>query len=670
MNDNNGENNMSDRSQDNEKIGNELMIEVDEDIFEEELSENVSLESSQESGRKKGKRRYSNDSNKSSKKYRNNGDGDKGRQENDKLRNNRCENHEIKGDGCSKSKSRTGDVGSNNRNQQSLKEGFYFIPIGGCTEIGMNLYAYIYNDQWILVDMGMGFDNELGRELLVPSPETLLKNKSKIKALFVTHSHEDHIGAIPYLWPMLECPIYGRSFAIEMIRDKLQQFSLEQKVPLVKVTPGNKIEVGDFSVEYICVAHSTPESSALAIKTPAGTVIHSGDWRLDDDPVLGSKTDETKLKEYGDDGVLALVCDSTNVFREEHYGSEKSVRETLIELVKTYKKNRILVACFASNLARLETCFLAAKESGRQLVVTGRSIKKIERIARLSGYFQKIPAFIEDRKINTLDPSKVLIVCTGSQGESGSALNKIALGTHKFVTLTDNDVVIFSSRVIPGNELDVLAVQNALIKKRATIITDADCAIHASGHPSREELRHLYSLVRPGYLIPVHGETMQLYKHAEIGSTSGMLKEAIVPHDGCVIRLAKNHTQIVDGVDVGLLAVDGNKLLPVDGVVYKQRKALSINGFVSAIVKYRKGNGGYIKLLEMTSYGVFEPSEQEEFRDIRDDIASEIKLSLENISRGKRSVKEVQCAVEKIIRNIFVDIREKKPVVMVHVLVD
>lgn len=554
--------------------------------------------------------------------------------------------------------------------KESLKKGFFFIPIGGCTEIGMNLYAYIYNDQWILVDMGMGFDNELGRELLVPSPKTLMKNKSKIKALFVTHSHEDHIGAIPYLWPMLECPIYGRSFAIEMIRDKLQQFSMEQKVPLVKVTPGKTIDVGDFSVEYISVAHSTPESSTLAIKTPTGTVIHSGDWRLDDNPVFGSKTDEEKLKEYGDKGVLALVCDSTNVFREERYGSERTVRENLIELVKQHKKNRIFVTCFASNLARLETCYLAAKESGRQLVVTGRSIKKIERIARIAGYFQKIPPLLEDKKVNTLDQSKVLVVCTGSQGEQGSALHKIATGAHKFIKLSEGDVVLFSSRVIPGNELDVLAVQNAIVKKHAKIITDMDYDIHASGHPSREELKHLYSLVRPNYLIPVHGEIMQLHKHAEIGRDSGIMKESIVPQDGCVIKLEQKNTQIIDEVDVGLLAVDGNKLMPVDGIVYKQRKSLSVNGSISAVIKYRKGHNGFIKLLDITSYGVFEASEQEESQDIRDDIASEIKLSLENISRGKASIRDIQIAVEKIIRTVFMDIRGKKPVVFVHVMTD
>lgn len=553
---------------------------------------------------------------------------------------------------------------SKKTDRKKVSNGLRFVPIGGCTEIGMNLYAYIFNDQWILVDMGMGFDNNLGRELIVPSPETLIKNKSKIKALFITHSHEDHIGAIPYIWPMIECPIYGRSFAIEMIRDKLSQFNLENNVPLVKISPDRKISVGDFLVEFIPVAHSTPESSALAITTPEGTVLHTGDWRLDDDPVLGSKTDEAKIKEYGDKGILALVCDSTNVFREMRYGSEKDVRKNLIEIVKKHKKNRILVTCFASNLARLETCFIAAKESGRQLVVAGRSLKKIERIARIAGYFQKIPPFMEDRKINSLDPDKALVVCTGSQGEQSSALSKIAQDAHKFIKLQDNDVIIFSSRVIPGNELAVLEIQNAIVKKHIEIITDVDCEIHASGHPSREELQHLYSLVRPNYLIPVHGETMQLYKHAEIANEYG-IKNVIIPQDGSVIELAKKESKIVDKVAVGILAVDGNKLIPTDGVVYRQRKALSINGTVSAIVKYRHGS---IKLADMVCYGIFEPSEQEELEDIKNDIASEIKLSLENISKGKSRANDIQTAVEKIIRMEFVDVRGKKPVVFVHVV--
>lgn len=544
-------------------------------------------------------------------------------------------------------------------------EGLFFMPVGGCSEIGVNLYIYAYNDQWILVDMGMGFDNELGRELLVPSPEFLIENKSKIKALIVTHSHEDHIGAIPYLWQMIQCPIYARNFPAEMIREKLQQFELEKEVPLIRVSENSKITLDNFSIEFIPVAHSTPESTALAITTPAGVIIHTGDWRLDDSPVLGSKTDEERLKFYGDKGVLALVCDSTNVFHPTRFISEKDVRKNLVDLVKSYKKSRVIVTCFASNLARLETCCIAARESGRQVVICGRSLKKIERIAKLSGYFKELPAFLEEKKANSLDPSKVLFVCTGSQGEVNSALSKIANGTHKTVKIQDDDVVIFSSRVIPGNEKSVLEIQNALVERNVKIVTDIDYEIHASGHPSQEELFHLYDLVKPNILLPIHGEMVQLYKHAEIAHEYG-LKNVLIPKNGMLIKLEQNHPTVVDKVDAEFLAVDGNKLLPVNGIVYKQRQSLSNNGIVSACLKIEKGS---IRLFDFVSHGIFENTEQEAIKDVKDDIASEIKLSLEGIIRDKHHDKEkIRSKAEKIIGNTLLEARGKRPVVIVHVI--
>jgi ribonuclease J len=542
--------------------------------------------------------------------------------------------------------------------------GLNFVPIGGCSEIGMNLYAYIYEDQWILVDMGMGFDGDLGRELIIPSPEELVKNKSKIKALFVTHSHEDHIGAIPYLWPMIECPIYARPFAVEMIRDKISQFDLDKRIPLIKVSLNNKIVVGDFSIEFIAVAHSTPESSALAITTPEGIVIHSGDWRIDDDPVLGSKTDEEKLRSYGDKGVLALVCDSTNVFRDQQCGAEKDVRKNLIDLVKKYPKNRILITCFASNLARLESCYLAAKESGRQLVIVGRSLKKIERIAKSSGYFPEIPAFFDEKKADSLDPCKVLLVCTGSQGEVNSALTKISNDAHKTVKIKEEDIVVFSSRIIPGNEKAVIETQNSLAERGVRIITNIDCEIHASGHPSKEELVHLYELVRPRALIPIHGGKLHLHKHAEIAKEYG-IKSILIPNDGSVIKLSDKKVEIVDEFHSGTLAVDGSKLIPLDGVVYREREGLSHNGVVSVCLKF---SGGSVKLVDMSCLGIFEESEQAEMTDIRNDVSSEIKLSLDGILKNKSNNNKLKSLAEKLIKTIFLDARGKKPAVIVHVL--
>ncbi|MDR2766589.1 MAG: ribonuclease J [Holosporaceae bacterium] len=550
-------------------------------------------------------------------------------------------------------------------NKNEKIKGLSFVPIGGCTSVGMNLYVYIYGDQWILVDMGMGFDGNFGRELLVPSPDVLIKNKAKIKALFITHSHEDHIGAIPYLWPMLECPVYARSFAAEMIREKLAQFDLDKKVPIIRVSLHNKVTVGDFAVEFISVAHSTPESSALAITTPAGVVFHSGDWRIDDDPVLGEKTDEEKIKEYGKKGVTALVCDSTNVFRNTKYGSERDVRKNLIELVQRHKNNRIMITCFASNLARLESCYCAAKESGRELIIVGRSLKKIERIAKASGYFAKIPAFLDERKANTIPPSKALLVCTGSQGELNSALSKISRGQHKAVQLQKNDLVIFSSRIIPGNEKSVLEIQNALTENSVDIITDIDYEIHASGHPSRAELEHLYSLIKPKVLVPIHGERIHLHKHAEIAREYG-IAEALVVRDGDVVNLSEPKAAVVDTFAIGTLAVDGQRLIPLNGVVYAQRETLASGGVVSVAIRYSKGA---VKLQDMACLGVFEESEREECEDLKNDVASEIKLSLEGFLKGKSSDREkIRSLSEKLIKTAFMNARGKKPTVIVHVV--
>ncbi len=530
----------------------------------------------------------------------------------------------------------------------------------------MNLYAYIYNDQWILVDMGMGFDSSLGRELIVPSPDELIKNKSKIKALFITHSHEDHIGAIPYLWPMIECPIYARPFAAEMIKAKLEEFSLAEKVPLIKVSLHQKaIKVGSFSVEFISVAHSTPESCAFAINTPEGTVIHSGDWRIDNDPVLGTKTDEDKLKAYGEKGVLALVCDSTNVFKEEHYGTEKEVRKNLIDLVKQHKGHRVLITCFASNLARLESCYYAAKETSRKLVVVGRSLKKIERVAKAAGYFSDIPAFYGDKSIKDFNPAELLIVCTGSQGEMSSALNKIANDAHRYVKLDCDDIVIFSSRTIPGNEKAVSEIQNMMVEKGVQIVTDLDYDIHASGHPSREELEHLYKLIKPKILIPIHGERMHLHKQAEIAKDIG-IGNVLIPHDGYVINIGKEGAKVVQETESNVLAVDGTQLIPMNGNIYKSREKLSTDGVVSLCIKYAKG---IFRLISIDCIGVFEDSEKQEMKDIETDIESEIKLSLENVVRGKTLDEgKAKDLIKKIVKSVFVEHRGKKPVVISHLI--
>jgi ribonuclease J len=450
-----------------------------------------------------------------------------------------------------------------------------------------------------------------------------------------------------------------------MIRDKLEAFHLAKDAPLIKAALNRKIKIGNFNVEFISVAHSTPESSALAIQTSEGTVIHSGDWRIDNDPVLGMKTDEKKLQAYGKKGVLALICDSTNAFREEHYGTEKEVRKNLIDLVKQHKGRRILITCFASNLARLESCYYAAKESGRKLVVAGRSLKKIERVAKTAGYFSDIPAFYDDKSIKNFDPSEVLLVCTGSQGEVSSALTKIANDSHKFIKLGQDDVVIFSSKTIPGNEKAVLEIHNLLIEKGVQIVTNLDYDIHASGHPSKEELEHLYELIKPKILIPIHGERVHLHKQAEIAEKTG-ISNILVPHDGYVINISKDGAKVIQENENKMLAVDGTQLVPLDGNIYKSREKLSTDGVVSLCVKYSKS---IFKLISIDFVGVFEDSEKQEMKDIQADIESEIKLSLENIVQGRvLDEKKAKDLIKKIVKTVFVDHRGKKPVVISHIV--
>jgi ribonuclease J len=464
---------------------------------------------------------------------------------------------------------------------------------------------------------------------------------------------------------MIECPIYARPFAAEMIKDKLSQFNLDKVVPIINVSLQKKVEIGNFSVEFIQVAHSTPESSALAITTPEGVVLHSGDWRIDDDPVFGSKTDEKKLADYGKKGVLALACDSTNVFRDQEYGAEKDVRKNLIDLVEKYPKSRIFITCFASNLARLESCYMAAKESGRKLAIVGRSLKKIERIAKISGYFSEIPAFLDDKKASLSDPSKVLFVCTGSQGENNSALSKMANGTHKTIRLGENDIIIFSSRIIPGNEKDVIDVQNSIAASGAKIITSVDYEIHASGHPSRAELEHLNDLLKPHILIPIHGGKLHLCKHAEIAKEYG-IKNILVPEDGSVIKLSKQNHGIIENFHTETLAIDGSRLIPLGSSVYKHRETLSHSGVVSICLKCSKG---FVKLLDMNCLGVFEESDQVDITDVRNDLSSEIKLSMDNILKDKSSDKNrLKSLAEKLTKTIFLDATGKKPMVIVHVV--
>lgn len=542
-------------------------------------------------------------------------------------------------------------------------KGLYMIPFGGCS-IGMSLYAYLLDGEWIIVDMGIGFHEESTRSILVPDPSVLVDMKHKIKAVFLTHMHEDHIGAIPYIWPMLNRPpIYAMPIVCEMLKEKLRDFSISN-VPMIKVKPHTEIKVGNFNITYVPVAHSTPESCSLYIKTPYGNVLHTGDWRLDDNPVLGFKTSREDFKKIGDGDVLAMFCDSTNAHRATHMGDEKTVRQNLIELVKKQHGKGVVIACFASNVARLETCYYAAKESGRQVAIMGRSLKRIESVARACGYFADIPRFLTEKQAAKLKSEKVLMVCTGGQGEQNAALSKLAYYDHGTeFKLKRGSVAIFSSRAIPGNEKAIIALQGALISRGIEVINDNDCTIHASGHASMEEIKTMYELVRPNALIPVHGELGNLHKHASFAAECG-IKNTLVPHEGAVIRLKKDDFEIESSIDVDTLLVDGIHLVPLNGDILKERDNLLESGVVVASLTYNRFKE-QVKCDDISFVGIFEKSEEPEKNRIISDISSAISA---NCSRTEESHKEIEKMAVKIIKGIMAEERWLRPTVIVHII--
>ena len=456
-----------------------------------------------------------------------------------------------------------------------------FIPLGGTGEIGLNLNVYRCDGQLLAVDCGLGFGGPEHPEveILVPDASWLAERKDRLVALVITHAHEDHVGAVAHLWPMLRCPIHATPFAAAVLRRKLGEAGLLREVELIVQPAGGRWKVRGFDLEYLRVSHSIPEAQALAIRTRHGTVLHTGDWKLDPTPLIGPPTDEAAFARLGEEGVLAMVCDSTNALVEGHSGSEAEVRRNLTALIKGLK-GRIAVTCFATNLARVESVAHAARAAGRQVALFGRSLRNAEAAARETGYLAGTNAFLTEDEAEDIPDNRLLIICTGSQGEPRSAISKIAADTHPRISLGEGDTVIFSSRMIPGNERAILRVQDELSRAGVDVMTADDHMVHVSGHPARDELKRLYQLVKPRYAVPVHGEWRHMNEHANLAET--LQATAFVIEDGDVLRLAPGKPDIIESVPVGKLAVDEGRLLPLDGDVLNARKKMLHNGLVLA----------------------------------------------------------------------------------------
>lgn len=541
-----------------------------------------------------------------------------------------------------------------------------FVPLGGAGEIGMNLYLYGYGGKWLMVDLGIGFGDDTmpAIDLVMPDISFIEERAKDLVGLVVTHGHEDHLGAIPYLWPRLKCPIFATPFAAALLETKLIEADAPVKAPITVIPLGGRFGVGPFDVEMISLTHSIPEPNALAIRTPAGLVVHTGDWKFDPHPLVGGPADTAALERIGDEGVAALVGDSTNIFVTGKPGSESDVRASLVNLLGQYEDGAIAVACFASNVARLESIAHAAAANGRTVALVGRSLWRIVEASRRSGYLSDAVSFHTDDEVADVPKDKLVYICTGSQGEPRSALSRIATGSHPYVSLGKSDTVIFSSRIIPGNERAIYRMQNQLVRLGARIVSERDHFIHVSGHPTRGEVEQMYRLVRPRAAVPIHGELRHLTEHARLARSWGV-ETAVVVEDGGVVRLGGGPVELVGEVDHGRLALDGSRIVTMDSDLFRNRKRMMFNG--SAVVTLVVDGGGrLVRDPQLTAPGILDPAVRD---DGHDAIVKAVRAALSGLSpNARRDDGAVREAARLAVRRGFKDSHGKKPLTDVHLV--
>ncbi len=477
-----------------------------------------------------------------------------------------------------------------------MSEELLFCPLGGSGEIGMNLNLYAYgnpeNQKWIIVDVGVTFadDSIPGIDLIYPDPGFIVDKKDDVLGIVLTHAHEDHIGAIAHIWPKLKCNIFATPFTAVLVREKFKEKKIDISSHLKIVELNGILNLDPFKIEFVTLTHSILEPNGLKIKTPSGTVLHTGDWKCDPNPLIGNKIDESKLKKIGDEGVLAMVCDSTNVFSMGRSGSEMDVRTNMLKIIERLKK-RVIVTSFASNVARMESVFYCAEKTGRQISLVGRSMHRIYKAARECGYLKDVIDPVDSREAKKISREKIIYLCTGSQGEPMGAMMRIANYVHPDVFIERGDAVIFSSKIIPGNEKKLYKLHNQLVKEGIEVISEENEFIHVSGHPNREDLKDMYDWVRPKSIIPVHGEHRHMIEHIKFA------KEMQIPYtvkveNGDIVKLSPGEKpEVFDKAPSGRLYVDGNIAVEEDSRSIKERKNISANGFLDVtILVTPKGN--------------------------------------------------------------------------------
>jgi len=535
-------------------------------------------------------------------------------------------------------------------------EEFIFCPLGGSGEIGMNMNLFAYgntgNKKWLMVDVGVTFadDTVPGIDLIYPDPGFIIDKKDDLVGIVLTHAHEDHIGAIVHVWPKLLCNIYATPFTSVLIKEKFKEkkIDIEKKLKIVELN--GSVKLGPFKVEFVTLTHSILEPNGLSIETPSGTILHTGDWKIDSNPLIGEKINEKKLKSIGEKGVLAMICDSTNVFNPGRAGSEMDVRNSLLKIMGG-KNKRIIVTSFASNVARMESIFYCAKKIGRHISLVGRSMHRIYKAARQCGYLNGLIDPLDPREAKKIPREKIVYLCTGSQGEPNGAMMRIANYVHPDVMIESNDSVIFSSKIIPGNEKKLYKLHNQLVKNGIEVVSEDNEFVHVSGHPNREDLKDMYNWVKPKSVIPVHGEHRHMIEHINFA------KEMQVPHpvqveNGDIVQLYPgDKPEVIDKAPVGRMYVDGNISVGEESQSVKDRKNISFNGFVEVTIIVNN-SGSMVKAPIISLKGIPSNGEGSNFVfDLQDKIKNLCKsYSLNNVKQEYNLIEAVKTNCRKTVK--------------------
>ena len=555
-------------------------------------------------------------------------------------------------------------------NKPKPRDELVFLPLGGSNEIGMNLNLYGYgpsNDRkWIVVDLGVTFGDQTtpGVEIILPDPTYLEQVKDNLLGIVLTHAHEDHIGAVGWLWSRFKAPLYATPFTAFLLREKLREAGLEGQAKITEVPLGGNLKLGPFEIDLLTLTHSIPEPNGLAIRTPLGTVLHTGDWKIDPEPITGAPTDDAAIRKLGDEGVLAMICDSTNVFVDGESGSETGVREALTPLIKSLN-GKVAVACFASNVARMDSVIRAGQAAGRAVVLVGRSMHRMAAAAKSVGLFQGLKPFVSDSEAKSLSDDKVLYLCTGSQGEARAALSRMSEGTHPHASLGKGDHCIFSSRVIPGNEVAIRNLQNRLADRGVRLYTERDHpGIHVSGHPCRDELAQMYAWARPEISIPTHGERRHLLEHAAFARDL-QVPQAVAPRNGDMVRLAPGPAQIIESVPNGRLYVDAGVVTPENGDALRERRHAAFNGALTVSLvldgRNRLLSGPLVLALGLPG------DKSSPLEDALDTLADEAANALRRCDDPDVD-EAVESAINRAVKKAAYRIWERRPVVETAVL--